>query len=100
LVLTNRMLSASEAAEWGIVTRAVADANLMNEAEELALQFAQGATKAYGAVKSLYQETWSSTLETQLERETRALSDMAHTEDAREGLRAFVNKEKPTFKGR
>jgi 2-(1,2-epoxy-1,2-dihydrophenyl)acetyl-CoA isomerase len=51
LMLTNRVLTAKEACEWGLVTRVVAPDDLMAEARALAAQFAKGPTKAYGGVK-------------------------------------------------
>ena len=51
LALTNRMLSAAEAMETGIVDRVVPDSKLMAEAEKQARAFAEGPTGAYGAVK-------------------------------------------------
>src|SRR5262249_23799967 len=48
LTLTNRLLSAKEACEWGIVTKVVPDANLSAEADALAAQLASGATGALG----------------------------------------------------
>ena len=52
LVLTNRVLSAAEACDWGIVNRVVADDQLIDEAMALGAQFAQGPTKAYGTAKA------------------------------------------------
>src|SRR3954462_3018747 len=53
LALTNRVLTAKEAQDWGIVTRVVADAELQGEAQALASQLASGATRAIGAAKRL-----------------------------------------------
>ena len=99
LMLTNRMLSADEAQQIGIIDRVVADNDLESEAMAQAKAFAAGPTKAFGATKRLLQDTWTSGLETQMDRETRSISDLTRTEDAREGIHAFVNKRKPSFKG-
>jgi 2-(1,2-epoxy-1,2-dihydrophenyl)acetyl-CoA isomerase len=99
LTLTNRLLSAQEAQEWGIVTRVVADANLLTEASALAAQLAGGATKALGTAKRLFHSGWTETLETQMEHETQAIANMARTADAREGIAAFLEKRAPRFKG-
>jgi 2-(1,2-epoxy-1,2-dihydrophenyl)acetyl-CoA isomerase len=53
LMLTNRRLSASEALEWGLVSRVVPDADLLAEAEALARSLGQGPTRALGMVKTL-----------------------------------------------
>lgn len=100
LMLTNRRLSAAEAQAWGLVTRVVADSELIPEAERLASSFARGPTLAYGAVKRLLAEGADASLETQLERESRTIVEIAQTRDAREGVRAFVEKRPPRFSGR
>ena len=100
LMLTNRILDATEAYEIGIIDKVVADDSLMDTAIKQAEIFSKGPTKAYGATKRLLQETWSSGLETQMDRETRAISHLARTEDAHEGIDAFMRKRKPTFTGK
>ncbi len=101
LMLRNPVLSAAEALELGLVTRVVADAELMDAARELAAELARGPTRAYGAVKRLVADSFGNTLDTQLELETRAIADLANTTaDARAGIAAFVAKQKPGFEGR
>ena len=100
LMLTNRLLSAEEAREWGIVTTVVNDEKLMEEAEKLAKKLAKGPTKAYGAVKKLLSKTFEQPLEAQLDDESRHIAAMAASDDGREGLDAFLNKRKPSFKGK
>jgi 2-(1,2-epoxy-1,2-dihydrophenyl)acetyl-CoA isomerase len=99
LMLTNRMLCAEEALAWGLVNRVVPDAQLAVEARELARTLAQGPTRAFGTVKALLNESFSETLETQLEREARGIVAMGQSADGREGVRAFVEKRKPVFSG-
>ncbi|HEX5067893.1 MAG TPA: enoyl-CoA hydratase-related protein [Myxococcota bacterium] len=99
LMLTNRTLSAREAAEWGLVTRVVPDADLQAEAAALAVELAQGPTRAYGVVKSLLAETFSTAYEAQLEHEARGIAAMAGAPDGQEGVRAFVEKRAPRFTG-
>ncbi len=100
LYLTNRVLTAREALEWGLVTRVVPDAEVRATAEALARELAQGPTQAFGAAKRLFQHsTWES-LETQMELEAQAIAACGHTEDFRAGVTAFANKQTPTFQGR
>ena len=99
LALTNRVLSAAEAVEWGIANKVVADAQCLDEAHRLALELANGPTLAYGGVKKLLNMSLTDSLEGQLERESRFIGKMAHTADAREGIAAFRAKRKPTFSG-
>ncbi|HEV8716653.1 MAG TPA: enoyl-CoA hydratase-related protein [Candidatus Binatia bacterium] len=99
LTLTNRLFSAQEAQEWGIVTKVVPDANLQTEADALAAQLASGAIGALGAAKRLLHSGWNETLETQMELEAQAIAVRAHTADGREGIAAFLEKRAPQFKG-
>ncbi|MFC2040863.1 enoyl-CoA hydratase/isomerase family protein [Chloroflexota bacterium] len=99
LTLTNRVLSAQEALEWGIVTKVVPEVELLAQAYDLAKQLAGGATKAIGASKRLLHNSWTETLETQMERESQAIAGAAHTDDARAGITAFIEKRAAEFKG-
>jgi 2-(1,2-epoxy-1,2-dihydrophenyl)acetyl-CoA isomerase len=99
LTLTNRIFSAHEAAHWGVVTRVVPDAELMAQAEALAVQLATGPTLAFGAAKRLLNSGWTEPLETQMELESRSIADMGRTGDAREGIASFLAKRQPTYKG-
>ena len=100
LYLTNRVLSAREALDWGLVTRVVPDAELKTAVDTLADELAIGPTLAIGGAKRLFhQSTWES-LETQMELEAQAIAQSGHTEDFREGITAFAAKKTPTFRGR
>jgi 2-(1,2-epoxy-1,2-dihydrophenyl)acetyl-CoA isomerase len=99
LALTNRVLSAKEACEWGIVTTVVPDAELQAEAQTLAKSLAAGATRAFGAAKRLLHHSSAESLETQMELEAQAIADQARTADAREGIAAFIAKRAASFRG-
>ena len=100
LMLTNRMINAEEALDWGLITRIVPDEDLLAEAKTLAQGLASGPTKAFGQVKHLLINSLNNPLETQMELESRAITAMGGSEDGREGIDAFVNKRKPSYKGR
>ena len=100
LMLTNRVLSAEEALDWGLINKIVDQENLSATTRELAEEFACGPTMAYGKVKNLLNASFDNGLETQMELETRGISDMARSSDGREGIQAFLNKRKPNFKGK
>ena len=99
LMLTNRVLKAEEALEWGVVNRVVADDDVVDEAMALARKLASGPTQAYGEVKSLLNSSFDQSLETQMELEARAIAGLIASDDGQEGLDAFLNKRKPEFKG-
>ena len=100
LYLTNRVLTAREALDWGLVTKVVPDAELGGTVAALARELAQGPSRAFGGAKRLFhQSTWES-LETQMELEAQAIAASGHTEDFRAGVTAFAAKTSPTFRGR
>ena len=99
LTLTNRRLSAQEALDWGIVNRVLPPETLQDETQALARQLAAGPALAYAAAKRLLQRSFDQSLETQLEDEAQAIAAASATADAREGIRAFLEKRPPQFRG-
>jgi len=100
LTLLGKPLSASEARDWGLVNEVVPDRDLFGRADELANQLALGPTLAFGATKRLLHTTWSETLETQMDLESRGISETSGTADGEEGIAAFLEKRKPNFQGK
>ncbi len=100
LMLTNRVLSASEAQDWGVINQVCPDEKLLEEAEKLAEELAAGPTLSYGAVKAMVMNSSTESLETQMEVEAQAIARMAHSSDAKEGIAAFLEKRKPIFQGK
>lgn len=98
LTLTNRVLSAQEAYELGIVTQVVPDTEVLTQANVTAAQLANGAKTALGAAKRLLHSGWNQTLETQMENEAQTLAKMAQTTEGIEGITAFLEKRTPNFK--
>ena len=99
LMITNRMLSATEALDWGLINQVVSEDEFDDAVAALASRIANGPTLAYGQVKSLLNASFDNGLETQMELETRGIADMARSTDGQEGIRAFLAKRKPEFKG-
>jgi len=100
LTFLNRVLSAREAMEWGIVNQVFADDQFHQGVQQIAQQLAQGPTLAYGRAKALFYRSFSETLETQMEHEAQLIAASGHTEDFRGGVQAFAAKRQPTFQGR
>lgn len=99
LQMTNRMLTADEACDWGMVSRVVPHDDLMDEAMKLARKFATGPTAAYGGVKRLALTAFSGEMEAQLDKESISISSLMRGHDAPHGIRSFLHKKKPDFKG-
>jgi 2-(1,2-epoxy-1,2-dihydrophenyl)acetyl-CoA isomerase len=100
IALTNPILTAAEALEIGLITKVVPDDQLMAEAWALARSLAGGATRALAATKRLLWDGLGATVEQRLPEESRTVSDLSGTADAREGLAAVIEKRPPKFSGR
>lgn len=99
LFLLGRTFTAKEAAEMGLITRAVPREALETDGMMLARQLAEGATRALGATKTLLHHALELDLERVLELEAHAQSLLWHTADHREAIAAFREKRPPRFTG-
>ena len=99
LMLTNRVLTAPEALDWGVVNQVVESGGALAAARVMAAGMAQGPTEAYAQVKRLLDSSFSQSLETQMELEARAIAGQVVSVDGQEGMLAFVEKRKPQFRG-
>ena len=99
LVLTNRVLSADEALDWGLINKVVDFKDLKTEALILAKKFAEGPTLAYGKIKNLVHNSFIDSLEGQMEFEARMIAESAKTKDGIKGVDGFVNKKSVSFTG-
>jgi 2-(1,2-epoxy-1,2-dihydrophenyl)acetyl-CoA isomerase len=99
LMITNRVLSAAEAWEWGLLNAVVPDAELSSHVDALAARIATGARKSNSAVKKLLLSTYATGFEEQMDREARLISECADSADGREGIAAFLGKRRPDFSG-
>ncbi len=96
-IFTNRMLTAQEGVEWGLVNKSVKASDLMNEAGSAAAMLAAGPRMAYGRIKDLLNSTFTTPLETQMEHEARYLASSAQSPDGQAGIKAFLTKTDPHF---
>jgi enoyl-CoA hydratase len=100
VILTGRFLDAREAERAGLVARVVAREAWLEEAKGVAHEIASRGPVAQRLAKEAVNRAYESTLDLGLEFERRSLYLAFASEDAREGLTAFVEKRKPEFKGR
>lgn len=99
MMLTNRRLSAADAAAAGLVTRVVAAEALAEEGLKLAAQLADGPTAAFGSVRRLLAQSQGAPLDLQLEREAASIAAAAAGPEGREGVAAFMARRKVDFRG-
>jgi enoyl-CoA hydratase len=100
VVLTGRMLTAREALAAGLVSRVVPKEAWLSEARRIALQIAAKSPIATRLAKESVDSAFETPLAQGLEHERRALYLALASEDAKEGLAAFLEKRKPTWQGR
>jgi enoyl-CoA hydratase len=100
VILSGRFLSADEALRAGLVARVVAREAWLGEAKRVARAIAAKPPVATRLAKEAVDRAFESTLTLGVEYERRLLALAFASEDAKEGLNAFLEKRKPEFKGR
>ena len=100
LIYTGEMIDATEAMRIGLVDRVVKKEDLLGEAKQLATKILEKGPLAVKAAKRAINEGVVLPLREGLKVETRYFSELFDTEDKNEGAMAFLEKRKPTFKGK
>jgi 2-(1,2-epoxy-1,2-dihydrophenyl)acetyl-CoA isomerase len=93
-------IDAATAAQWGMIWRAVPDADYAAAIAAAEQQLAALPTQAVALMKRALNESGHNSLEQQLALEAELQSQAAETEDFQEGLAAFLEKRTPRFQGR
>jgi 2-(1,2-epoxy-1,2-dihydrophenyl)acetyl-CoA isomerase len=100
LALTGDPLTADQAAEWGLIWKAVEDEALDAEVDAIAEKLASLPPLGLAAIKEMIRTSWQYSLDEELERQAGAMRRLGFTEDYREGVAAFLEKRKANFTGR
>jgi enoyl-CoA hydratase len=100
VILSGRLLSAREALAAGLVSRVVAKETWLEEGKRVARDIAEKGPVATRLAKEAVDRAFEAPLSLGVEYERRLLALAFASEDAKEGLHAFIEKRRPDFKGR
>jgi len=101
LALTGRLIDAQEALRMGLVSRVVADSELMPAARALAADLAtQCSPLGISYIKRFVYQHLYTDLATALRDEAESAGVMLHSQDFKEGVKAFLEKRAPKFSGK
>lgn len=99
LMMLGEKISAEEAERIGLIYKAVAADKLADDALALATQLATQPTRGLGLIKRGLNASFANDLESQLRVEAQLQEEAGRTQDYAEGVSAFLEKRKPTFRG-
>jgi 2-(1,2-epoxy-1,2-dihydrophenyl)acetyl-CoA isomerase len=100
MMLLGERISAEKAEQWGLIYRAVEDADLQAQALALAQRLANGPTVALGLMRQGLAGALEQTYAEALNTEARHQSIAANSADASEGGQAFLQRRKAVFAGK
>lgn len=100
LAVLGEKISATEAKDYGLVTKVVSLETWNEEISAFAKRLANMPTKAIGLIKRSLHNSWNTSFDDYLEKEAQCQRIAGLTSDHKEGVRAFVEKRKPAFTGK
>jgi enoyl-CoA hydratase/3-hydroxyacyl-CoA dehydrogenase len=100
LIFTTDIITSDEAERIGLVNKVVAPESLMAEAKKVAGKIARQGPVAIKLAKSVINRGLDVDLKTALGMELDSVTEAFTTEDKTEGMKAFIEKRKPEFKGK
>jgi 2-(1,2-epoxy-1,2-dihydrophenyl)acetyl-CoA isomerase len=100
LAMLAEPLPAEQAEAWGLIWKCVDDEKLMLEANALASRLATAPTEGLALIKQAFNASLANDLSTQLDLERDLQYIAGHTYDFEEGVRAFLEKRDPNYRGR
>ena len=100
MILTGRMLGAEEARQLGLVARVVEQDSWLDGAKQVAQEIASKSPVSVRLAKEAVDEAFETPLSAGIDFERRSFYLARASEDADEGLSAFIEKRKPEFRGK
>lgn len=100
IVLTGKTFTAEEACEWGLVNKVVPVEHYFQEAKDFAREIASKPPAAVRLAKEAILKAFDTTIEGGLELERKNFYLLFASDDQKEGMKAFVEKRKPAWKGK
>ncbi len=99
LMMLGEKVTATDAFQMGMIYKVAGDSSLSEESMKIATMLSEMPTKGIGLTKRLLNESFFNSLEKQLDRERDIQVEAAQTYDYNEGVKSFLEKRKPVFKG-
>ncbi|BDG46230.1 enoyl-CoA hydratase [Parageobacillus sp. KH3-4] len=100
MMWTSEPIAGTEAVQWGLANRAVPEEQLLKEAKELAKKIAQKSPISIRATLRLLNSFKEKPFQEAVREEAELFGSVFTTEDAKEGVQAFIEKRPPTFRGK
>lgn len=99
LLYTGRVMTAQEGLVWGYFNELVPKEKLLEKAQAMARELADGPAFAHSVTKKCLHQEWNQTIEQALETEAEAQALCMQTKDFKRAYHAFIAKQKPMFEG-
>ena len=99
IVYSGRFVDAEEALQIGLADRVVPAGDLLDAAMEAARTYAKGPTKAIAAAKHAINNGTGRPMEDRIQIEAHAFNSIFRSDDAKEGVAAFIEKREADFRG-
>jgi enoyl-CoA hydratase len=100
MIFFGKPVDAKTALEMGLINKVVPLENLLDAAMEWARVLCEKAPLSLAAAKRMVNEAWNRDIDTGMRMEIEAWSSIYNTDDQKEGMRAFLEKRKPSFQGK
>lgn len=100
IVAFDKPISPEQALSWGLVTQVVEEGKALERAIEMIREILKRPLSSFAASKKLFNESFQTPLEVELEKEREALGRCAEHPNGIEGITAFLEKRKPHYNTR